>query len=71
MRGAEFVRRIERLGRKRDVSVRWIPERGKGSHGMLYFGYRMTTVRNLKDEVTKGTLHGMLKQLGLKWEDIA
>jgi predicted RNA binding protein YcfA (HicA-like mRNA interferase family) len=68
MKGAEFVRRVQRLGRKRGTSVLWVAERGKGSHGLLYYGSQVTTVRALK-EITKGALHGMLKQLGLKLVD--
>ncbi len=64
------MRRVERHGRKRGVLVKWIAERGKGSHGLLYFGDRMTTVRNLKDELDKGAFHGMLKQLGLREQDL-
>ncbi len=43
--------------------------RGKGSHGLLYLGANMTTVRNLKDEVDKRAFHKMLKQLGLSEGD--
>lgn len=46
------------------------PERGKGSHGTLYLGSRFTVIRNLKDELRTGTLHAMLKQLGLTLEDL-
>lgn len=70
MKGAELVRRVQRLGKTRGISVSWVAERGKSSHGLLYFGTRMTTVRALKDEITKGALHGMLKQLGLKLVDL-
>lgn len=45
-------------------------ERGKGSHGTLYFGDRFTIIRNLKDELKTGTLHAMLGQLGLTLEDL-
>ncbi len=48
-----------------DVSRLIVPERGKGSHGTLYFGDRLTIVRNPKDELKTGTLHAMLAQLGL------
>lgn len=71
MRGAEFVRRVQRTGRKRGKTVVWTPERGKGSHGLLYYGDRMTTVRDIKDEIPKGALHGMLRQLGLGLEDLS
>ena len=69
MRGSEFVRRVQVLGRARGVDVRWTAHRGKGSHGLLYYGPNMTTVRNLKDEIDKRAYHGMLKQLGLSQKD--
>ena len=47
------MRRIQALGRERGVAVHWVAHRGKGSHGLLYYGSNMTTVRNLKDEVDK------------------
>jgi mRNA interferase HicA len=43
---------------------------GKGSHGVLKYGDKRTTVRNLKDELKTGTYHGMLKQLGLTVNDL-
>ena len=69
MRGSEFVRRIQALGRERGVEVQLIAHRGKGSHGLLYYGSDMTTVRNLKDEVDKRAYHKMLKQLCLSERD--
>ena len=65
VKGAEFIRRVRKLGRRRDVFVKWIPERGKGSHGTLYYGARFTIVQNLNTELKKATLHAMLDQLGL------
>lgn len=70
MRGNEFLRHIQTLGKARGVNVRWIAHRGKGSHGLLYYGANMTTVRNLKDEIDKRAYHKMLNQLGLKQEDL-
>ena len=52
-------------GRQRGVRVAFIPQRGKGSHGTLYYGDKLTIVRNPKDELKTGTLHAMLAQLGL------
>jgi mRNA interferase HicA len=43
---------------------------GKGSHGVLTLGDHRTMVRNPKDELQSGTLHGMLKQLELSSDDI-
>ena len=69
MRGNEFVRHIQALGKKRGVEVRWAAHRGKGSHGLLYYGSEMTTVRDLRDEIDKRAWHKMLKQLGLSQRD--
>jgi mRNA interferase HicA len=63
--GAEFMRRVRKLGRRREVVVNWVPERGKGSHGTFYYGTRFTVVQNLNNELKKATLHTMLDQLGL------
>ena len=49
----------------------WHPDKGKGSHGVLKYGSKRTTLRNLKDELKTGTYHAMLKQLGLKQQDIS
>lgn len=70
MKGSEFIRRLKRLARQRGMACRVEAKRGKGSHVTLYFGDRLTIVRNPKDELKTGTLHAMLKQLGLKREDI-
>ena len=70
MTGNEFMRRIRSLGRQRGIKVEFVPERGKGSHGTLYVGDRLTIVRNPKDELKTGTLHGMLAQLGLTRTDL-
>jgi mRNA interferase HicA len=37
---------------------------------VLKYGDRRTVVRNLKDELKTGTLHAMLRQLDLKYDDI-
>jgi len=68
--GAEFLRKVHRLGRERGVIVRWLPERGRGSHGTLYFGGKHTVVQHPARELKKGTFHSMLKQLGLAREDL-
>jgi mRNA interferase HicA len=70
VKGAEFVRRVRKVGRRRGVTVSFRKERGKGSYGTLYFGGRLTVVRDLKDEMKKGTLHAMLQQLGLTLDDL-
>jgi mRNA interferase HicA len=70
LKGSEFVSRVQKVARGKGIHTEYRAERGKGSHGTLYFGSRRTIVRNLKDELKTGTLHAMLKQLGLKRKDL-
>ena len=70
MKGVEFIRLVEKAGKQRNLAVRFVARRGKGSHGTLFFGAEFTIVRNPKDELKTGTLHGMLRQLGLRLSDI-
>jgi mRNA interferase HicA len=63
MTGAEFVRRLRRLGRREDISVRIVPGRGKGSHGQLFYGPRSTTIPDLKHELGPGLLQALCRQL--------
>lgn len=69
MTGAEFLREIKRLGRTRGVAVRYDPSPGKGSHGVLHFGSRKTTLKDVRKEIGIGLLHAMLGQLGLSRRD--
>lgn len=63
--GAEFIRAVRRLGRRRGIEVRFVTRRGKGSHGTLYFGDRKTVVKDRKKELSRGLLADMLRQLGI------
>lgn len=51
-------------------SVRFVGQRGKGSHGTLYYGSERTILQDLKKELPTGTVHTMLNQLGLKMSDL-
>jgi mRNA interferase HicA len=70
MTGAEFIRGLHKLGRQRGIQVRFRAERGKGSHGTLYYGERFTVVKDRSKELSPGLLTAMLKQLGLTREDL-
>lgn len=65
MKANEFVHKVRRYAKARGLDFEWRPDLGKGSHGVLILGGRRTVVRNLKDELKTGTLHAMLKQLGI------
>ncbi|NOT55131.1 MAG: hypothetical protein HOP18_11035 [Deltaproteobacteria bacterium] len=58
------------MGRLRQVAVRLVTERGKGSHATLYFGARFTIVKDRKKEIGPGLLQKMLSDLGLNKADI-
>ncbi len=70
MNGHEFVKKLKRIARKRNIEVRIDNKRGKGSHGTLYFGDRATIVKDLKKEIKKGLLKKMLSDLGLAENDL-
>ena len=70
MRRDEFIRRVRRLGRKRGASVRFSAHRGKGSHGTLYYAERHTVVKGGRNELSKGLLSAMCKQLGIDLREL-
>jgi mRNA interferase HicA len=63
--GAEFIRRMRKVGRRTGVPVRFDPRPGKGSHGRLYCGERYTTLMDRKKEISRPLLHRMCRQLGI------
>jgi mRNA interferase HicA len=70
MTGAEFIRLVRRAGRRRGVDVRFVAQRGKGSHGTLYYGGSKSIVKDRKKELGSGLLSEMLGSLGLDLEDL-
>lgn len=70
MKGAELVRRIQKLGKRSNVVIKIIKWRGKGSHRALYFGDRFAIIPKLKSELKTGAFHGILDQLGIKPNDL-
>ena len=70
MKGIEFIRLIRAHAKKNGITCLHDEARGKGSHTTLHLGDRFTIVRNPKDDLKTGTFHAMLKQLGLKPEEL-
>lgn len=70
MKGIEFIRKIKKFAKVRGIICIVSKKRGKGSHVTLYLGDKRTIVRDPKDELKRGTLNAMLKQLGLGYKDI-
>lgn len=69
MNGNEFIKRLNRLGKRRSVSVRY-EAHGKGSHGRIYFGERFATLKDRKKEIGKGLLRAMCNQLAIDPKDL-
>ena len=70
MNGREFMARVRRLARRKGIAIRFDRTRGKGSHGILYFGDRRTVVKDRRKPLKTGTLLGMCKQLGIDPNDL-
>ena len=70
VKGAEFLRMMKAVARRKKLTFRWVPQRGVGSHGTLYVGSRFTVVKDLKKELGPGLLSDMCKQLSIRKEDL-
>ena len=66
MDGTEFIRRSKRYARKSGLKCLYDPRHGKGSHGRLHLGKRITTVP--RKEIGNGLLAAMLKDLNIDKE---
>ena len=69
MNGRQFIARVRRWARSRNLEVRFVASEGAGSHGTLYAGNRRTTVKDRKKEIGKGLLGKMLADLGIDRDD--
>ena len=67
MDGTAFVKRVKHYAKKTGLSCHFNPRHGKGSHGRLHLGTRLTTVPRKK--IGKGLLAAMLKDLSINKED--
>ena len=70
MSGREFIDRVRNIGRARGIPVRVDTKRGKGSHIIVYYGPRKTVVKDRRKEIPPGLLSAMLRQLGLRSDDL-
>jgi len=48
VKGAEFQRRVQKLARRKNVRCQFVADKGKGSHGRLYFGEEFSTLKDRK-----------------------
>lgn len=71
VRGTDLLGKVEELGKRTGTEVTFKTERGKGSHGTLYYGTRRAIVPDRKKELKAGTLRGILRQLGINPKDLS
>ena len=69
MNGRQFIARVRKWARSRNLEVRFVASEGAGSHGTLHAGERRTTVKDRKQEIGKGLLAKMLTDLGIDKDD--
>ena len=70
MNGWQFIARVRKWAKGRDLEVRFVASEGSGSHGTLYAGDRKTTIKDRKREVGKGLLAKMLTDLEIDKDDL-
>jgi mRNA interferase HicA len=63
LKGAEFLRRVQKLARRKNVSCQLVADKGKGSHGRLYFDEEFTTLKDRKKEIGRDLLAKMCRDL--------
>ena len=69
MNGRQFITRVRRWAKARNLEARFVASEGPGSHGTLYVGNRKTTVKDRKKEIGKGLLGKMFSDLGIEKGD--
>lgn len=65
VKGAEFERRLRRLARRKKVPCEFVADKGKGSHGRLYFGGEFTALKDRKKEIGRGLMVKMCRDLNI------
>lgn len=70
MNGRQFIGKIRKWARARNLEVRFIASKGPGSHGTLYVGDRKTTVKDRRKEIGKGLLSKMLSDLEIDIKEL-
>ena len=54
---------MRKLARKSNVVCEFVADKGKGSHGRLYFGDEFTTLKDRKKEIGRELLAKMCRDL--------
>ena len=65
MKSSQFLRRARRYANRKGLYFKYDPRRGKGSHGRIVMGNRVTAVKSGNKPLGTGLLMKMLKDLGI------
>jgi predicted RNA binding protein YcfA (HicA-like mRNA interferase family) len=61
----QFLRKLRVYAHEKGLKFEAVKNRGKGGHQMIHLGDRKTTIPAPNKEVKRGTLHAILRQLGV------
>lgn len=65
MKSIEFLRRARQYAKRHELEFAFNPRRGKGSHGRILLGERITAIKSGNKELGAGLVHKMLRDLGI------
>lgn len=66
----ELLKKLKKYAKRHELEYYWENTRGKGGHGTGHIGDKFTVVPTAKGELKTGTQKAIVKQLGLKDEDL-
>jgi hypothetical protein len=68
--GHEFLRKLKKLAKARQIELVFDAGHGKGSNGRIIFGAAHTALKDPKQEIGVGLLHKMCRDLGIRPTDL-
>jgi mRNA interferase HicA len=63
VKSSQFIRRARQYAKRHELAFKYDPRRGKGSHGRIYLGEHLTTIKSGNKTLGVGLQHKMLKDL--------
>ena len=70
VKGSEFLRKLQRLAKRRRIRFSYESSLGKGSHGRVWLDSSFTTIKDPKKELGAGLLRAMCHDLGIDPSDL-
>jgi len=67
MNSKAFIRRARRYAKRHDLAFHFDARKGKGSHGCLFLGEKLTTVKH--GNISTGLIRKMLRDLCIDTEE--